>query len=209
MTRAGKSFSVAVALWATCRLAWMHRLLKEQLAEPGAETSAPAVRFQALFAGDPQRPLPGEVSSAALERLRSLVNLRPGQGWVHGDIQSLALLHDGDQQLRTATDWGLLHYGCPLEDLVDAFLFLATTPGKAGIVDASRAGVLMEAYDSLVPIRNKANTAAARVSYDGDSLRTAARPLTDSSPLSTSISTARSRTAGRGSPSHGSSSRPA
>ena len=62
------------------------------------------------------------VSSAQLTMLHSLLNVPTMQGWAHGDIQSAALLHDADHQLRAITDWALLHFGNPLEDVVDAFL---------------------------------------------------------------------------------------
>ncbi len=87
----------------------------------------------------------------APEPLRGLLTLPTWQGWVHGDIQPAALLHDVDHQLRAITDWGLLHWGCPLEDLVDAFLCLATD--AAGAFDRRRGVALMESYDLLVLIR--------------------------------------------------------
>ncbi len=123
------------------RLAWMHRLLKEQLPEPRGRVPL-AERV----------PRDGE----ALEQLRGLLRLPTMQGWAHGDIQPAALLHDADHQLRAITDWGLLHWGCPLEDLVDAFVALATD--AKGMFVLRRGAVLLEAYDSLVPIKRTAWT---------------------------------------------------
>jgi Ser/Thr protein kinase RdoA (MazF antagonist) len=123
------------------RLAWMHRLLKEQLPAPANQTPAATQ----LLAGD-----------GPLDQLRGLLTLPVPQGWVHGDLQPAALLHDNDHQLRAIVDWGLLHWGCPLEDLVDAFLALAVN-AKGGL-DRSRGGALLEAYDSLVPIQRMAWT---------------------------------------------------
>jgi len=118
------------------RLAWMHRLLKEQLPPP----REPVPLGRRIPAGD-----------GPLEQLRGLLTLPTAQGWVHGDIQPAALLHDADHQLRAITDWGLLHWGCPLEDLVDAFITLATD--ARGAFAQRRGAALLEAYDSLVPIK--------------------------------------------------------
>jgi len=118
------------------RLAWMHRLLKEQLPAP----KEPVPLARRIPAGD-----------GPLEQLRGLVALPTMQGWVHGDMQPAALLHDADHQLRAVTDWGLLHWGCPLEDLVDAFIALATD--ARGAFEQRRGTALLEAYDSLVPIK--------------------------------------------------------
>ncbi len=118
------------------RLAWMHRLLLEQLPRPSD-----------------YRPLAGRLpkSDGAVEQLQSLLTLPTWQGWAHGDVQPAALLHDGDHQLRAVTDWGLLHGGCPLEDLVDAFIALATD--AKGAFDRRRGVALLESYDSLVSIK--------------------------------------------------------
>jgi hypothetical protein len=118
------------------RLAWMHRLLLEQLPRPKD--------FVPL-----KRRLPA--SDTTLDPLRDLLALPTWQGWVHGDIQPQALLHDADHQLRAITDWGLLHWGCPLEDLVDAFIALATD--AQGALDRRRGVALLESYDSLVSIK--------------------------------------------------------
>jgi aminoglycoside phosphotransferase (APT) family kinase protein len=118
------------------RLAWMHRLLLEQLPRPGD--------FFPLT-----RRLP--TADGPLEQLHGLLALPTRQGWVHGDLQPAALLHDVDHQLRAVTDWGLLHWGCPLEDVVDAFIALATD--AKGAFDRRRGVALLEAYDSLVSIK--------------------------------------------------------
>jgi Ser/Thr protein kinase RdoA (MazF antagonist) len=118
------------------RLAWMHRLLLEQIPRPPD--------FVPLA-----RRLPN--SDGPVQQLIGLLNMPTWQGWVHGDLQPAALLHDGDHQLRAITDWGLLHWGCPLEDLVDAFIALATD--AKGALDRHRGAALLESYDSLVSIR--------------------------------------------------------
>jgi hypothetical protein len=117
------------------RLAWMHRLLLEQLPRPKDHTPL-AQRLPA--------------SDGPLKQLHGLLSLPTRQGWVHGDIQPAALLHDADHQLRAITDWGLLHWGCPLEDVVDAFISLATDAN--GAFDRRRGIALLEAYDTLVSI---------------------------------------------------------
>jgi aminoglycoside phosphotransferase (APT) family kinase protein len=118
------------------RLAWMHRLLLEQF---------PAPKDQMPLA----KRLPATENPP--EHLRGLLAMPTWQGWVHGDIHPEALLHDADHQLRAITDWGLLHWGCPLEDVVDAFIALATD--ARGAFDRRRGMALLEAYDSLVPIK--------------------------------------------------------
>jgi hypothetical protein len=123
------------------RLAWMHRLLKEQLPAP----AEPPSLAELLPSGD-----------GLLEQLRGLLMLPSPQGWVHGDLQPAALLHDSDHQLRAIVDWGLLHWGCPLEDLVDAFLALAVD--AKGALARRRGTALLEAYGSLVPIKRMAWT---------------------------------------------------
>jgi Ser/Thr protein kinase RdoA (MazF antagonist) len=137
------------------RLAWMHRLLKEQVPAP----DDPPL---------PARQLPQ--GHAALEIIRGLLALPVPQGWVHGDLQPQALLHDSDHQLRAVMDWGLLHWGCPLEDLVDAFVALAVD--AKGALDRQRGFSLLEAYDSLVSLKRIAWTPVvahwcARRLYDG------------------------------------------
>ena len=124
------------------RLAWMHRLFNELLPAPEGQD----LKMQ-------------EVQELAGEPLLSLLRLPAPRGWVHGDIQLPALLHDGDHQLRTLVDWGLIHYGCPFEDLADAFIVLARD--DAGKFDINRGRILLEAYDSLVPIRGMAWTPVA------------------------------------------------
>jgi hypothetical protein len=118
------------------RLAWMHRLLLEQIPRPPD--------FVPLA-----RRLPA--SDGTMQQLHGLLTLPTWQGWVHGDLQPAALLHDSDHQLRAVTDWGLLHWGCPLEDLVDAFIALATD--AKGAFDRRRGVALLESYDTLVSIK--------------------------------------------------------
>jgi hypothetical protein len=133
------------------RLAWLHRLLKEQLNVPGQPPLGP--RFEGRVCRPGARALEDAVivSSAQLTMLSSLLNVPTMQGWTHGDIQPAALLHDADHQLRAITDWALLHYGNPLEDVVDAFVMVGSS--GSGAMQANRGRALLEAYDSLVPIR--------------------------------------------------------
>ena len=138
------------------RLGWMHRLMREQLAEPAVQATL-ADRFYDLhFAPSPEGPRVKPTEDGPLERIHALLNLPVARGWAHGDIQTAGLLHDGDQQLRAVMDWGLLHFGCPLEDVVDAFWWVALDHN--GRLDVTRGRALLEAYDSLVPIRRVAWT---------------------------------------------------
>jgi Ser/Thr protein kinase RdoA (MazF antagonist) len=138
------------------RLAWMHRLMPEVLPEP---RGAPALaeRFAAYYAGqrtaNPEGP---PLAEALFRQLQGLLGLVTTRGWVHGDIQLAALLHDSDHQLRAVVDWGLLHYGSPLEDVVDAFISLAYDP--QGHLDRSRGRSLLESYGSLVSVKHVAWT---------------------------------------------------
>jgi hypothetical protein len=93
------------------RLAWMHRLLQEQLPRPAKDVPL-AKRIRA--------------SEGPLEPLRGLLSLPTCKGWVHGDIQPAALLHDADHQLRAITK---------------------------GAFDRRRGIALLEPYDSLVSIK--------------------------------------------------------
>jgi Ser/Thr protein kinase RdoA (MazF antagonist) len=137
------------------RLAWMHRLLREQIPAPQAPLATSDL-FQRQFF-DPAFPRPAltPLQEEKFPQLLALARTINIHGWTHGDITPAALLHDGDRQLRTVTDWALLHWGCPLEDVVDAFLFLSTHKGK---LDRSRGSAFLIAYDSLVPLRSIAWT---------------------------------------------------
>ena len=79
------------------RLAWMHRLMGEHLPLAAPQPSL-AERL---------RPLVTE--AAPLEGLMEVLKMPAAQGWVHGHISAEGLLHDSDHQLRTVTDFGLLH----------------------------------------------------------------------------------------------------
>jgi hypothetical protein len=124
------------------RLAWMHRLLKEEL--PELPTEAPlADRLRRVMDG-------GVVQRDQIGPLMEILGMSAGQGWVHGDMRLPALLVDSDHQLRTITDWGLLHVGSPLEDVVDVFMSVCTD-GQGRLVQA-RGRALLEAYGSLLAI---------------------------------------------------------
>jgi Ser/Thr protein kinase RdoA (MazF antagonist) len=133
------------------RLGWMHRLLKEQVADPPADPEAAPLADQVReVCATPSAGGPPRVPAPLLELLLSLLRLPASQGWVHGDIQPPALLVDADRQLRTVMDWGLLHQGAPQEDLIDAFLSFCTTAD--GGLAADRGRTLLESYHTLVPI---------------------------------------------------------
>jgi Ser/Thr protein kinase RdoA (MazF antagonist) len=138
------------------RLAWMHRLLREHVDLPVEVPALAGLVEEALEEADGERvPV---LEGAAREALVSALALPlPGEmGWVHGDVQAEALLHDADRQLRTVVDWGLLHPGCPLEDVVDALWMLCG--GVAGGLEKEKAEALLEAYHSLLPVKEAAWT---------------------------------------------------
>jgi Ser/Thr protein kinase RdoA (MazF antagonist) len=136
------------------RLAWMHRLLKEHVELPEAGAEMAELVEEALEEGERAPAIEGEARATLLTALR--MPLAGGAGWVHGDVQAEALLHDADRQLRTVVDWGLLHVGSPLEDVVDA-LWMLCGDGE-GMLDRDKAGALLEAYDSLSPVKQVAWT---------------------------------------------------
>jgi hypothetical protein len=174
------------------RLAWMHRLLNEKIELPVAPPPAPAALLEDLF-DDPTPDAAALLDAFSADARKTLLsalalpNPVPA-GWVHGDIQPNALLHDADRQLRTVVDWALLHIGFPHEDLIDAILTLCGD-NRAGF-NPARAAVLLEAYDSLsslksipwTPIvaawcaRRFLDAAAARRPAPPDLLRLAAAP---------------------------------
>ena len=137
------------------RLAWMHRLLKEHVELPDPGPPLVEQVDQALQSA----PLEGLSEQGRLNLLSALRLPNAGEpGWAHGDIQADALLHDGDRQLRTVVDWALLHAGNPLEDIVDALWMLCGHP--RGGLDQAKAAALLEAYDTLSPLRRAVWTAA-------------------------------------------------
>ena len=142
------------------RLAWMHRLLREQVAVP-AETVPLAMRLERVVTGTGAEQSGATVPAIGRETIGRLVGLMGlptsvQAGWVHGDLQAAALMHDADHQLRMVMDWGLLHWGNPLEDVVDAFLALCVNGD--GTFDKGRGEVLLEAYETLVPLEKVAWT---------------------------------------------------
>ena len=140
------------------RLAWMHRLLREQVAAPVEKMIPLAARLEREVAGSAEAggvhvPPIGRETIGRLVGLMG-VPVSVENGWVHGDVQPAALMHDGDHQLRSVMDWALLHWGNPLEDVVDAFLGLCVKGD--GTFDAARGGVMLEAYESLLPLEKVA-----------------------------------------------------
>jgi Ser/Thr protein kinase RdoA (MazF antagonist) len=132
------------------RLAWLHRLLKEQLA-PGQSTQSLPVRLVQCVADPEFLRLVPFITSEMRDRLLWMLQSATPRGFAHGDIQPAAMLLDSDHQIRMLIDFGLLHEGCPLEDLVDALLSLCMD--SAGTVIPARGRALLEAYDSLQPIK--------------------------------------------------------
>jgi aminoglycoside phosphotransferase (APT) family kinase protein len=138
----------------------MHRLLKEQIAAPPSQPRL-SVRLGELLehpTAESARAIPSPPAEIRA-KLMSILEIplpQGGGGWVHGQVQAEALLHDADHQLRTVVDWGLLHGGSPLEDLVDAFLSLCV--GADGVSLPQRYRVLREAYESLLPLKEVAWT---------------------------------------------------
>ncbi len=136
------------------RLAWMHRLLKEQIPTP-PDLPKLKTRLENLFAHptpESARAIPA-IPPALRDMLFSILEIPIpiDPGWAHGDFQVAALLHDADHQLRTIVDWGLLHFGSPLEDVVDAFVSICISPDGTYRPDRSR--ILRESYDSLIPLQ--------------------------------------------------------
>jgi Ser/Thr protein kinase RdoA (MazF antagonist) len=138
------------------RLAWMHRLLKEHVDLPLEEPVLGKLVAEVLEDADGER-VP-DLDTGAREALLSALSLPApgGLAWAHGDVEAEALLHDADRQLRTVVDWGLLHAGSPLEDVVDA-LWMLCGDGAGGL-ERDKAAALLEAYDSLSPVRKAAWT---------------------------------------------------
>ena len=135
------------------RLAWLHRLLAEQIAPPAAPGSPLGQLDAALARRRPDSvapPLPA-LNPEHLAKLRELLALPTPLGYTHGEFQAHALLMDGDHQLRTVTDWALLHWGHPLEDLLDAFLSLCVSGND---LIPNRARTLLESYASLIPLHD-------------------------------------------------------
>jgi len=149
------------------RLAWLHRLLAEQLAPPPDAAPLADALQSALQRATQRRPLPldpADVSHLQQSLQPPLPESQPSAvsglsafsvqrssfpGWVHGDLQPAAILMDEDHQIRTIVDWGLLHPGDPLEDVIDAFIHWCL--GSDGVVHAEKGRALLEAYRSLRP----------------------------------------------------------
>jgi Ser/Thr protein kinase RdoA (MazF antagonist) len=155
------------------RLAWLHRLLREHVPAPVGEGTLRERLAEELddLTPDALRYLPS-LPPGARDKLLGVLEQGTPQGWVHGDIQGAALLLDADHQLRTLVDFGLLHDGSPLEDVVDAALHFCVD--GAGAVAPARARSLLEAYDSLLPLKDVAWTPVV-ASWLGQRLIDAAR----------------------------------
>ena len=134
------------------RLAWLHRLLIEQI-PPRQE---PTLLSQLNMALDqPHSPQFIPALNSALSSLPAPLNslkerledLPPPVGHVHGDIQPAAVLLDNEHQIRTFVDWGLLHAGNPLEDLIDVFVHWCIA--SDGVVNIDQGRTFIEAYRSL------------------------------------------------------------
>ncbi|HVX84189.1 MAG TPA: phosphotransferase [Phycisphaerae bacterium] len=136
------------------RLAWMHRLLKEQLNPPPTTTPLKTLLTEALEDAPPDDPTLASFPPESRNALLSALDLPPASlAWAHGHLQPAALLHDSDHQLRTLVDWALLHPADPREDLIDAILSLCTAPSAAGFLP-HRAAILLESYNTLSPLKS-------------------------------------------------------
>lgn len=125
------------------RLAWLHRLLFEQLGSPledslSRQLLAVPVEAQAKWALS-------EVQ-ALLTELEDSLEAAPATAWAHGDVQPAAVLLDDDHQLRTVVDFAQLTPADPLEDLVDVALHWCMAGDS---LNAHRARTVFEAYGSL------------------------------------------------------------
>jgi Ser/Thr protein kinase RdoA (MazF antagonist) len=133
------------------RLAWMHRLLKEEI--PAAAPTAPLAEMLSAALQRPPADLPHrmpKLNPAYTQRLVLELSDHKILGPCHGDIQPAAFLLDHDRQIRTVVDWGLLHAGDPLEDMVAAFVHWCIAAD--GTVNTETARTLLESYRSLIPI---------------------------------------------------------
>ncbi len=132
------------------RLGWLHRLMHDHFAPPEKKTNIATALAQAL-GSDPafvRRKLP-VLDLTHLEKLQGAVAEQSPAGWAHGDFQPAAVMMDDDRQIRAITDMALLHFGDPLEDLLDAFVHWCV--GTDGIVAEARGRSLLESYRSLRP----------------------------------------------------------
>jgi aminoglycoside phosphotransferase (APT) family kinase protein len=115
---------------------------------------------EALQGREAIRYLPA-ISGTIRGQLLSMLDLPAAPGWAHGDIQPASLLMDADHRLRTVVDFGLLHFGSSQEDLVDALISLCMTANQQ--FHLGRGRILLDAYDSLVPVRAMAWTPVVAV----------------------------------------------
>lgn len=132
------------------RLGWMHRLMHDHFAPP-PELPVLGQDLTAALGDNPahvKKKLP-PLEVEHLFNLRSALAELPPAGWAHGDFQPAAVMMDEDRQIRAITDLALLHFGDPLEDLLDAFVHWCV--GSDGIVAEQRGRSLVESYRSLRP----------------------------------------------------------
>lgn len=133
------------------RLGWMHRLLTEHVPLPRNPSPPGVMPELAAALAAPAESLPGKLpklDSRHVEQLTRRLREEPAPvAWVHGDMQPAAVLLDHDHQIRSVVDWGLMHPGEPMEDVVDAFVHWCVAAD--GQVDAARGRILLESYRSL------------------------------------------------------------
>lgn|GEM_PF-1229615 len=125
------------------RLAWLHRLLFEQLGSPLEDSLS-----RQLLAVSPEAQTKWALADAPtlLAELEDSLEATPAPAWAHGDLQPAAVLVDDDHQLRTVVDFALLTPADPLEDLVDVALHWCMAGDS---LNGDRARSVFEAYRSL------------------------------------------------------------
>lgn len=139
------------------RLGWMHRLMHDHFAPPHDQPKL-ADSLTAALGEDPthvRKKLPA-LDVGHIQDLRAALRTAPPAGWAHGDFQPAAVMMDDDRQIRAVTDMALLHFGDPLEDLLDAFIHWCVGPD--GIVAEQRGRSLVESYRSLRPAAESLHT---------------------------------------------------
>ena len=106
------------------RLAWLHRLLREELPAPQSSLRAQLEDSLALPPDRLPRNLPAVPAAhlAALVAALDTADPESPLGYVHGDLHPDTILLDEDLQLRYLLDWALLAPGNPGEDLAAVFL---------------------------------------------------------------------------------------
>jgi Ser/Thr protein kinase RdoA (MazF antagonist) len=128
------------------RLAWLHRLLSAQPAS--ATDDQLSQRFAKACATPTARTpsLPPQIKASLTEASATVDNLFQ----VHRDISADSVLLDGERQMRSIVDWGLLAPGCAEEDLLNVFQQWCVQAD--GTVRSDELRAFLEAYRTLCPL---------------------------------------------------------